>query len=189
MIDTPGKALFNSCNEPEDTQSQSCTQFVRHRRCCSMIELTSCLLVRRNVATGGGTDAAIWAICSSLITPGPLGIAETSPRAEAPAAIARWASATEPMQQIFTRGARVGPIGYSPYGTQMFLTCVACCRNQRPSACFTSNQSMARPSLVKTCFKLPMESDFAAAALASSPKHQMPSMSSCSASILRSCDG
>jgi cytochrome c2 len=24
---------------------------------------------------------------------------------------------------------------YSPYGTQMFFTCVACCRNQRPSAC------------------------------------------------------
>src|ERR1700751_3802527 len=46
---------------------------------------------------------------------------------------------------------------YSPYGTQMFLTCVACWRNQRPSACLGSNQSIALPSLVKTCFKLPME--------------------------------
>src|ERR1700690_4099381 len=61
---------------------------------------------------------------------------------------------------------------YSPYGTQMFFTCVACCRNHRPSLCFTSNQSIARPSLVNTCFKFPVEKDFAAAALLSSPKHQ-----------------
>ena len=58
---------------------------------------------------------AISAICSSLITPGPLGIAETNPSADAPASIAMRASATELMQQIFTRGARVGSIeGYSP---------------------------------------------------------------------------
>jgi hypothetical protein len=54
-------------------------------------------------------------ICSSLITPGPLGIAETKPSAEAPTSIAKRASAIELMQQIFTRGARVGSIeGYSP---------------------------------------------------------------------------
>src|SRR5438477_3926714 len=190
MIEIPGKAAFNSKSEPDVTQSQSCTQFVQHRRCWAMIESISCLLVRRNVAMGGGTVAAISAICSSLMTPGPLGMAETNPSADAPAAMAMRASSTELMQQTFTRGTRVGSIeiGYSPYGTQMFLTCVACCRNQRPSACFTSNQSMARPSFVNTCFKLPIESDFAEAALALSPKHQMPSTSSCSASTFSSCD-
>src|SRR5438477_582554 len=35
----------------------------------------------------------------------------------------------------------------------MFFTCTACSRNQRPSPCFRSNQSMARPSLVKTCLR------------------------------------
>src|SRR5690349_3566443 len=70
---------------------------------------------------------------------------------------------------------------YSPYGTQMFLTWVACSRNQRPSASLGLNQSMARPSLVQTCFRLPIDIDFAAAALASSPKHQIASTSSCSA--------
>ncbi len=39
----------------------------------------------------------------------------------------------------------------------MFLTCVACCRNQRPSACAGLNQSYSWPSLVHTCFMLPME--------------------------------
>src|SRR5438445_361445 len=42
---------------------------------------------------------------------------------------------------------------------------MACSRNQRPSPCFTSNQSMARPSLVKTCLRFPTEKDFASAAL------------------------
>ncbi len=51
----------------------------------------------------------------------------------------------------------VGFGAHSPYGTQIFLTCVACCRNQRPSPCFTSNQSIERPSLVNTCFRFPIE--------------------------------
>src|ERR1700682_2185922 len=76
---------------------------------------------------------------------------------------------------------------HSPYGTQIFFTWVACCRNHRPSPCFTSNQSMARPSLVKTCFKFPVENDLAAKALASSVKHQRASTSSCSARTLSSC--
>ena len=54
---------------------------------------------------GGGTVAAISAICSSRITPGPLGIAETRPNADAPQAIASAASSTLLMQQILTRGA------------------------------------------------------------------------------------
>src|SRR6185369_7161148 len=46
---------------------------------------------------------------------------------------------------------------HSPYGTQIFFTWVARCRNQRPSPCCTSNQSMARPSLVNTCLRFPTE--------------------------------
>jgi hypothetical protein len=44
-----------------------------------------------------------------------------------------------------------------PYGTQMFFTCVACCRNHRPSACAGLNQSYSWPSLVHTCFMLPID--------------------------------
>ncbi len=40
--------------------------------------------VRRKVDTADGTNPAISRIRSSGITPGPLGISETSPRAEAP---------------------------------------------------------------------------------------------------------
>ncbi len=58
---------------------------------------------------------------------------------------------------------------YSPYGTQMFFTWVECSRNQRPSACFELNQSMARPSFVHTCFRLPVDIAFAAATMPSSP--------------------
>jgi len=48
------------------------------------------------------------AISVSAITPGPLGIADTRPSAAAPCAIARRASSTEAMQQIFTRGRTRG---------------------------------------------------------------------------------
>src|SRR5260370_6294620 len=71
--------------------------------------------------------------------------------------------------------------GYSPYGTQMFFTCVAWCRNQRPSPCSMLNQSMARPSSLKTCFRFPTDNDFATALLASPANDQMASTSSCSA--------
>jgi hypothetical protein len=49
-----------------------------------MISAELVRLVRRNVATGGGTLAAISVIRSSEITPGPLGISETKPSADAP---------------------------------------------------------------------------------------------------------
>lgn len=49
----------------------------------------------------GGAAAAISAISASAITPGPLGIAETRPKASAPAAAS--ASARFAMQQILTR--------------------------------------------------------------------------------------
>lgn len=58
---------------------------------------------------------------------------------------------------------------YSPYGTQIFFTCVACSRSQRPSPCLASNQSMTPPSFVHTCFKFPVDIAFAAATVASSP--------------------
>src|SRR5580704_15187233 len=62
-----------------------------------------------------------------------------------------------------------GSSDYSPYGTQMFFTWVACSRNQRPSASFELNQSMTRPSFVHTCFRLPVDIAFAAATMPSSP--------------------
>jgi hypothetical protein len=69
-----------------------------------MIERASCSHVSRNVATVGGTRAAISAINSSAITPGPLGICDTSPTADAPHSTAMRASSRFAMQQIFTRG-------------------------------------------------------------------------------------
>jgi hypothetical protein len=77
--------------------------FTRQRRCCPTIESASCLHVNRNVATVGGTRAAISAINSSSITPGPLGIADTNPTADAPHSTAARISSTLAMQQTFTR--------------------------------------------------------------------------------------
>jgi hypothetical protein len=45
------------------------------------------------------------------MTPGPLGIDETRPSAEAPARMAIHASSTLAMQQILIRGRRVGSTG------------------------------------------------------------------------------
>jgi len=59
--------------------------------------------VNRNVATAGGTLSAISRINDSGIGPGPLGIRDTSPIADAPWRTASAASAREEMQQIFTR--------------------------------------------------------------------------------------
>jgi hypothetical protein len=64
--------------------------------------------VSRNELTPGGIVAAISAIKSSGIGPGPLGIADTSPTADAPASIAIQASSMLAIQQIFTRGFFVG---------------------------------------------------------------------------------
>jgi len=62
----------------------------------------------------GGIDAAILAMSSSEITPGPLGISETSPRAEAPAEMAMRASATLWMQQTLTGGHFVNRAAKGP---------------------------------------------------------------------------
>jgi hypothetical protein len=66
------------------------------------------LQVSRNDPIAGDTVAAISAIKSSGIGPGPLGISETSPIAEAPDSMASRASSTVAMQQIFTRGINTG---------------------------------------------------------------------------------
>ena len=84
--------------------SQSWSVFVRQRRCCAIMTSGELALVRRNVAMGGGTVTAIEAMSSSEITPGPLGIEDTRPTAEAPQAIASCASSGDLMQQILILG-------------------------------------------------------------------------------------
>lgn len=73
-----------------------------------MMAFASCWHVNRNELTPGGICAAISAIRSSAIGPGPLGIADTSPSADAPCSIASQASSMLAIQQIFTRGFSVG---------------------------------------------------------------------------------
>src|SRR5204863_9244633 len=68
-----------------------------------MIDPTSRLQVSRNDAIGGGIRAAISAMRSSAIGPGPLGIADTSPSAEAPCRTASSASEMLAMQQTLMR--------------------------------------------------------------------------------------
>src|SRR5882724_4859523 len=72
-----------------------------------MIAAADCLHVSTKDATPGGTVPAISPINRSEITPGPLGISETKPKAAAPWRIANRPSATLPMQQIFTRVCEV----------------------------------------------------------------------------------
>ncbi len=64
--------------------------------------------VSRNVATEGETAATISRIMDSGMTPGPLGIADTSPSAEAPASTAILASSALAMQHTLTRGIEAG---------------------------------------------------------------------------------
>lgn len=73
-----------------------------------MMEAASWRQVSRNELTLGGIVAAISAIRVSGIGPGPLGIAETRPTADAPCSIASHASATLAIQQIFTRVFLIG---------------------------------------------------------------------------------
>ena len=57
----------------------------------------------RKASIPGGTSAAISAAFSFEIGPGPLGIGETSPMADAPASMAIHTSSMLCMQQTFTR--------------------------------------------------------------------------------------
>src|SRR6266849_161963 len=96
-------------------RSHSCMVFTPQCRCCTIIEAASCLLVSRKEDMAGGIVAAICAIRSSAMTPGPLGIAETRPRAEAPYLMASCASEMLLMQQILTRGFFVACMRYLCY--------------------------------------------------------------------------
>lgn len=104
-----GNAWRRSRCVPRVRESTSWIVVVRQRRCWAMIASESVSAVRRNVATAGGTDAAISAMRFSAITPGPLGMGETSPSAAAPCASAVRASAADLMQQILTSGAGTTP--------------------------------------------------------------------------------
>ena len=56
----------------------------------------------------------------------------------------------------FVQGdSRTRPRPYSPYGTQMFFTWVACSRNSSPSPCRASAQSRSRPWSTQVRFMLP----------------------------------
>jgi len=72
-----------------------------------MISFAEVALVNKKVSTGGGINLAMQKICSFDITPGPLGIGPTSPRAETPSSIAVFASSAFDMQQIFTLGFKL----------------------------------------------------------------------------------
>jgi len=58
---------------------------------------------------------------------------------------------------------------HSPYGTQIFLTWYACSKYQGPPPCAALKKSISRPSLVQTCFRLPIESALAIVQAVSSP--------------------
>lgn len=63
--------------------------------------------VRRKEVTGGGMVCAISRISASLITPGPLGMSPTKPKADAPYFTAVCASCTLLMQQILILGVLI----------------------------------------------------------------------------------
>src|SRR3989304_351990 len=77
--------------------------------CCLTMVETSRRLVRRKEETPGGMSFAISRMASSEMTPGPLGISETNPRADAPSRIAAHACCLSAMQQILTRGTILHP--------------------------------------------------------------------------------
>jgi hypothetical protein len=72
-------------------------------RFCSTSSSTVWSGVSRNASIPGGTSAAISAALSFEIGPGPLGIGDTRPTADAPASIAIQTSSIDFMQQTFTR--------------------------------------------------------------------------------------
>src|SRR5688572_31669972 len=101
----PGSSLRNRRSSASSRASTSCTAVVPQRRCCAATSSASVSAVSRKVSVGRGTAAAMRAISASSIGPGPLGMAETRPMAEAPAPMASRASSRSAMQQIFTNMA------------------------------------------------------------------------------------
>jgi hypothetical protein len=71
------------------------------------------------------TVAAILVIKSSGMTPGPLGISDTNPSADAPILIAKRASSTLPMQHTFTRDIKCSSLsGMVGKGRKLRLTTI-----------------------------------------------------------------
>ena len=129
----PGRAARRSRCEPRFRRSTSWTVVVRSRRCWVAIASVSWRLVSRKVATAGGVDAAISAMVSSAITPGPLGMADTRPSAEAPARMAVQASSRLAMQQTFTRGRRVGSMPPSFWNSSPGFAQLPCAASRSPT--------------------------------------------------------
>src|SRR5262249_45041750 len=102
---TRGKARRIVTYARVSTASTICTVFTPVFATCSAIASPSVRLVRKNLATCGGTERAIRAMSSSSIGPGPLGIAATRPIAHAPCSSAISASCTDAMQHTFKRVA------------------------------------------------------------------------------------
>src|SRR6266550_2889459 len=103
-MEIPGSASRSAACTPGSTSSTSCKVLVPQYRCCAMIGSTVVSQVRRNVATPGGTVYAISRMRDSGMGPGPLGIRDTRPMADAPIRTASAASSSEAMQQTLTRG-------------------------------------------------------------------------------------
>ena len=100
---TPGMARRSSAWAPAGSSSTSWSVRAFTSRFCSTSSSTVWSGVSRNASIPGGTSAAISAAFSFEIGPGPLGIGETSPTADAPASIAIQTSSIDFMQQTFTR--------------------------------------------------------------------------------------
>jgi hypothetical protein len=71
---------------------------------------------------------------------------------------------------------------YSPYGTQMFFTCVASRRNSSPRPARVRPVA-PRPWLTQVRFMLPAERRSTSPLPSAPPKYQTPSTSSCAASV------
>src|ERR1043166_3971948 len=72
---------------------------------------------------------------------------------------------------------------YSPYGTQIFLTCVAARRNSRPSLSSRSSQSRSC-HVAQVRFMFDADASSTAFTPSRPPKYHIASTSSCSASTL-----
>src|SRR5947207_1142089 len=84
--------------------------------------------VKRKVPIAGGTVSAISRMRASGIGPGPLGMRETRPMADAPRRTASSASRREATQQTLTRGATRNIYGMTDYNLEELHTnlCPTC---------------------------------------------------------------
>jgi hypothetical protein len=102
---TPGRSARSRPSSAKGTWSTGCNVVVPAAACWAAMSSACVRAVSRDVRTGLPRMAvATSATHVSLITPGPLGMAETSPSTATPACAASRASATLAMQQAFTSG-------------------------------------------------------------------------------------